>query len=176
MANIKRIPAEPPVPPVPGGRARASRLVDLAAYPAVARRQAINERLLSGLCGHDTRGHGVSYTEADTLSLTGIARERVGGEQVLLRRQAFAALAKARTLPALESLAAIALSPLEDPVARGRALSAFVSASPLLGRALAEVLRTDSDQPVATCAHKIVAAPTALQRPRKRRVPTQERG
>jgi hypothetical protein len=174
MANIKRIPPEPPVPPVPGGRARASRFVDLAAHPAVAHRQAVNERLLSGLCGHDTRGHGIIYTEADALTLTGIARERVGGEQVLLRRQAFAALAKIRTLPALESLAAIALSPLEDPVARGRALSAFVSASPLLGRALAEVLRSDNDLPVATCAHKIVTAPGARQRPRKRRAPTQD--
>ncbi|MEP6503144.1 MAG: hypothetical protein ABJD97_07440 [Betaproteobacteria bacterium] len=176
MANIKRIPPEPPVPSVPGGAARASRLVDLAAYPAVSRRQAVNERLLSGICGHDTHGHGTSWTEADAPILAGIARERVGGDQVLLRRQAFAALAQARTLPALESLAAIALSPLEDPAARGRALSAFESVSPLLGRALAEVLRSDTDLPLATCARKIVATPGALSRPRKRRAPGKDRG
>ena len=127
-AEIKRIAPEPAVPPMPGGRAGTSRLVDLAAHPAVARRQAVDERLLSGLCGHDTRGHGVTYTEADASTLAGIARERVGGEPVMLRRQAFAALAKARTLPALaadgsvlhhEVLARLPLAGADEPLVAG---------------------------------------------------------
>jgi hypothetical protein len=176
VAQIKRIPPERPVPPVAGGSSRASRLVDLAAYPAVSQRQALNERLLTGLCGHDTHGHGTAFTEADAALLAGVARERFGGDQVLLRRQAFAALAQVRTLPAMESLAAVALSPLEDLAARGRALSAFVAASPLLGRALAEVLRGDAALPLATCAGKIVGGAPVKARKRLRRAPAKDRG
>jgi hypothetical protein len=46
----------------------------------------------------------------------------------------------------------------------------------LLGRALAEVLRSDTDLAVATCAHKIVSEPKALTRSHRRRAPAKDRG
>jgi hypothetical protein len=175
MANIKRIPPEPPQPEVPGGRRRASRRVDLDKYPAVARRQSINVRLMSGLCGHDTEPRAY-FAAADAAMLAIIAGERFDAAHIALRRQALAALAETQTLESADQLAATALASIEDPSARAIALNALARASPWLARAVAANVGAGSDV-VHACARELLerSARTGKRRVKaKRRQPAKD--
>jgi hypothetical protein len=167
MANIKQIPPEPVLPIVRGGRTRPSRLVNLSPYPAVAHRQSVNTRLLAGLCGQG--GPTATFSAEDAAILLKIARERFSGEHALLRRRALAALAQTRSLDAIESLSAIALSPLEDESARAAALAAISQAVPSVGTGLGVLLRDDREPLVRTRARKSIAAAMEPVESRKRR-------
>ena len=175
MANIKRIPPEPRQPEVPGGRTRASRLVSLDKYPAVARRQSINVRLMSGLCGHDTEPRA-PFAAADAAVLAIIAGERFDAAHIALRRQALAALAEPRILESADQLAATAMANVEDPSARAIALNALRRASPWLARAVAANVGAGSDV-VHACAREMLKPSAKTEKRRvkaKRRPPAKD--
>jgi hypothetical protein len=171
MANRRHIPPEPPRPELPGGARRKSVRVDLTPHPWVARRQALNTALLSGTCGHGPVEH--AHVEAgDAALLQLVAGERFGGEQTLLRHRALHELGQVRTFAAMETLARLSASPLEDASARGAALAAMAQASPLLGRALAATLQGDAE--MAVHVGKLSGTPVR-RKPGKRRTPSIDR-
>jgi hypothetical protein len=172
MANRKLIPPDPKRPEPSGGTTRKSVRVDLGAYPAVERRQALNAKLLDGVCGHST-GERSRFGPEDVALLELVARERFGAEQVLLRQQALRALGQTGTLAAAEALARLSASSVEDPSARGAALAAIVAAAPALGRSFSNSLIADDEMRIY--CNNVLAEVTAKQKKRKRRAPQIDR-
>lgn len=125
MADITYLPPEPAVPEVPGGRTRASVLVDLERWPAVQRRRELNERLLAGTCGIDGDERRVRFDREDLELLLLVTRERFGGRSALLRHRAVQALGAIDDGAAVECLTDLALSPVEVDGIRITALGAL---------------------------------------------------
>jgi hypothetical protein len=161
VANVDHLPRERPAPKVAGGKTRRSLRVDVARFPGVARRQAINRRLLARTCASDGNGGG-GFGPEDVDILVQIAAERFGGEHAQLRHRAIVALGESRALEAAERLWAIASSPAEyDPI-RARALAALAAASPPLGDALATLLARDRAPLTRQVAEAVLAARAGL--------------
>ena len=178
MARLTQLRPEPVKPILKGGATRPSRLVDLRAYPAVAQRQSVNARLLTGLCGHGESRP--SFSAADAKILAQICRERFDAEHAVLRVPALSALADTGTAAAFQELAAAALSPLEHESVRAAALAAVVRVAPAVGVGLASQLEKAVSPVVRVAARKAInavltgAAPARKGR-RKRGIPRPER-
>ncbi len=160
MANIERLPTEPPARQVPGGSTRPSVLVDLGAYPAIARRRDLNERLLDNLCAFDDGGLRVDEDDLELLLLA--AGHRFGGESALLRRQAVIALGGIDRDEAREHLIGLALRVVEHDSVRIAALGSLPEG---LQAELAERLTEDPSARVADAARRIFGGELEVRSP-----------
>ena len=136
MANPRKLPPEPRKPRLAGGSTRPSKLVSRAGLPAIARREALNEILLSSTCPFDAPKRKPLRPD-DIGLLRQIAHERFGGEHALLRRESVTALGTMRDVAAIDALTSLALSPLEHGAIRGAASEALSKATPALTQLLA---------------------------------------
>ncbi|WP_129337004.1 HEAT repeat domain-containing protein [Cellulomonas endophytica] len=159
MADLTYLPPERPRPEPPGGATRPSVRVDTGAFPRVAARIDLDERLLAGTCGIDGPELRVGAEDLDLLLLA--AAERFGAGAGVLRRQAVLALGLLDADPARERLRELALSPFEHHQVRLHALAAL---GPDRAREVAERLREDPDEAVRDRATRI-ADGTAPERP-----------
>jgi hypothetical protein len=139
MADINFIPRETARPVLAGGSVRESVLVDIDAWPDIAARLALQERLLAGTCPYGAGEDGWKVDEKDEALLILISHERFGGEHALLRHQAVKALAKVDGKAARERLAEIARDPAEHDGVR---LAALAGLAPL-DRAMVDRLAED---------------------------------
>ena len=180
MANRKLLPPEPAPPKVPGGPTRPSQRVRVNQYPAVARRQALNARLLSATCAFSpisVRPLGAK----DIALLQQVIGERFSGEHALLRTQAIRELGRVQSLESVENLAGLALSPLEHEGLRSAATAALVTAAPRMAQALLGSFEREPSRLVRQTALDLLRQ-TGAMRPqklaarhaRKRRTPARD--
>ena len=105
MADINFVPRETAKPKIAADYPRReSVLVDLAAWPSIAQRILLEERLLAHTCPYSGETSHELVTEKDERLLLLISHERFGGENALLRSQAVKALARLGSTLARERL------------------------------------------------------------------------
>jgi hypothetical protein len=123
MADLAFLPPEPSLPRIRGGPTRASTRIDLAAYPEIARRRALDAALTVGTCpfGGDPPRFGAD----DVDLLVRITAERFGGDGVLLRHQAIRALGALGVAEGHDRLVALARRVVEHDSIRTAALVAL---------------------------------------------------
>ncbi len=157
MADPKFLPPEPARPEVPGGPTRPSLVVDVAAFPAVARRLDLNARLLEQTCPFGSPEGQLPFTGDDLDLLLLTTQERIGGEAALLRHQAVVALGSLGTDEAVRRLMELAVTPLEPDNIRISALAALAGdrAGDLL-----DGLTGDPSPAVAAFARELREGPT----------------
>lgn len=167
MAEIERLPPEPSAGQLQGGTTRPSVRVDLGAYPAIARRRDLNERLLDNLCAFDNGGLRAEEDDLELLLLA--AGHRFGGESALLRRQAVIALGGIDQDEAREHLIGLALRVVEHDSVR---ITALGSLPEQLQAELAERLAEDPSARVADAARRILKGELEVRSPGPAVVPT----
>lgn len=146
---------------------RPSVLVDLGAYPAIAHRRDLNERLLDNLCAFDDGGQRVDEDDLELLLLA--AGHRFGGESAMLRRQAVIALGGIDRDEAREHLIDLAVRVVEHDSVRIAALGALPEE---LQSELAERLAEDPSARVADTARRILGGELEARSPGPAIVPT----
>jgi HEAT repeat protein len=164
MADGKYLPPEPAVVDLPGGRVRASVLVDVAALPAISRRRELNERLLDATCALGGPSNW-RFGREDLELLLLVTHERFGGEGALLRRQAVLALSEIDSDEALRRLTDLTVDPAEHDGIRIAALGALGTR----GRHLIDQLREDPSPVVREYALRL----RGESRPERRHRPGQ---
>jgi hypothetical protein len=170
MANRKRIPPEPPRPTIPGGATRPSLRVSLSGHRAIARRRALNTRLLSATCAFGKPSTS-PLTALDVELLQRITAERFSGEQAALRMQAVRELGRAESIPGVAQLASLATSPADGEQVRAAAAAALKQASPQIARAVLSGLARDPSRLVQQTATRIEESAGRTRPKRKRRTP-----
>jgi hypothetical protein len=124
MADLNFIPRESATPQIVAGIApRESVLVDLAAWPSIAQRISLEERLLAHTCPYSGEPELELVSREDERLLLLISHERFGGEHALLRSQAITALGRLDSPAARERLNELAFDPGEHDQIRVAALT-----------------------------------------------------
>ena len=123
MADPKFLPPESSPPELPGGRTRPSLLVAVEELPGVARRIALNRRLLERTCPFGAPEEEVLFSPDDLDLLLLTVQERFGAEAALLRHQAVVALGSVDSDEAVRRLVELAVSPVEPDNIRISALT-----------------------------------------------------
>jgi hypothetical protein len=169
MADINFIPREKAKPKIAARLdSRESVLIDLAAWPSIAQRISLEQRLLAHSCPHSGEPERELINETDEGLLILISHERFGGEHALLRTQAVTALTRLGSPTARKRLNELAFDPGEHDQIRVAALEGLY----LKDKRLIEGLANDISPIVREFASRLSGGAECERREKPRRAPT----